>query len=158
MKRLVLLSLTISALALLGPGCGAGLRLVPTGPQPETAPRARVPQPPPPPEVEVIPLAKHPECAWLDGHYERRGQGWHWEKGRWVRPPRGCYFARGTTLYEEGSSGVELIHRPPGWYPRKKFGTCAAVAPCETAAPGAKASARPLVGTAGSPAAVRRSL
>jgi hypothetical protein len=120
-------ALVLAALA----GCRPHTRVVPEGPHPKGAPTFRVETPPPDARVEIVPLARRRGCAWLDGHYERRGRVWQWQKGLWVRPPPGCFYARSRTRYEETDEGVQLIHRPGAWYPSKSEKACEVVLPCE---------------------------
>ncbi len=111
--------------------CSQTIRQVPHGPHPEDASSIPVTEKPPPTKVEVIPLARRRNCRWLDGHYIWAGQAWRWQKGRWVRPPGGCYYAPPTTRYEKTERGTMLIHRPGAWFPEESGDTCVEASPCE---------------------------
>ncbi len=43
---------------------------------------------PPPPRYGVVGVAPGPGFVWTNGYWARRGGGWSWVPGRWVRPPR----------------------------------------------------------------------
>ena len=44
--------------------------------------------PPVPRAGLVVGVAPGPGFVWTDGWWDRRGNSWYWESGRWVRPPR----------------------------------------------------------------------
>jgi hypothetical protein len=43
---------------------------------------------PPAPRYGVVGVAPGPGYVWTDGYWDRRGGGWGWVSGSWVRPPR----------------------------------------------------------------------
>ncbi len=43
---------------------------------------------PPPPRYGIVGVAPGPGYVWTDGYWDRRGNGWYWMSGRWMRPPR----------------------------------------------------------------------
>ncbi len=43
---------------------------------------------PPPPPAVAYRAAPGPGYVWTDGYYDRRGSGWYWVEGRYMRPPR----------------------------------------------------------------------
>lgn len=73
--------------------------------------------PPPPAQVEEMSesLEGHPECRWLDGHYEWRGRRWLWVSGEWVVPPAGCRYEPGVLDWGTGDP-PKLYYTPPRWY------------------------------------------
>ncbi len=43
---------------------------------------------PPPPPAVAYGVAPGPGYVWTNGYYDRRGEGWAWVEGRYMRPPR----------------------------------------------------------------------
>ena len=43
---------------------------------------------PPAPRYGVVGVAPRAGYVWTDGYWDRRGSGWAWRSGSWVRPPR----------------------------------------------------------------------
>lgn len=52
-----------------------------------------VPYPPPAAAPEVIPPAPRAGLVWIDGQWNWRGRYYVWQRGGWVVPPAGAYFA-----------------------------------------------------------------
>lgn len=66
---------------------------------------------PPPPHREMMMRAPGPHHVWVPGYYEWRGNRYKWNRGRWMRPPRGRHVwvpgywmpeRRGGFVYFEG--------------------------------------------------------
>jgi hypothetical protein len=82
----------------------------PTGPQPAYD-YVEVPYPPPAAAAEVIPPAPRAGTVWVDGQWNWRGRYYVWQRGGWVVPPDGAYFAPwqkyytadGTLYFAEGA-------------------------------------------------------
>jgi len=100
-------------LILLGLNCSSGTQLVASGPhRPNVEPSPKeVKEPPPPAVIETLPLHRNKECSYLDGHFRLRNNDWKWSNGKWVIPPKGCYFAAPVTRYEKLERGTTLVHR-----------------------------------------------
>jgi hypothetical protein len=77
--------------------------------------------PPPPAISENVVPPEDPRCVWVDGHWNLRGRGWEWLRGGFVRPPRGCYYARPELFWVPVPSAPDhpgkLLYRVPKWYP-----------------------------------------
>jgi hypothetical protein len=48
---------------------------------------SRVPPPPPPRMAGAIGIAPRPGFVWIDGFHDLRGSSWVWVSGYWTRPP-----------------------------------------------------------------------
>ncbi len=131
--RTPLLLLVAAGVLMTAPACSSRTPVVRSGPHrpADEPPPIRVRRPPPPAEVETLPLRRNPACYYQDGHHEPAGDGWKWVKGRWLLPPRGCYFAPPTTAYEDLEVGTALVFRPGVWHPFQRWVlTCAAPRDC----------------------------
>jgi hypothetical protein len=64
----------------------------PTGPHPNND-YVEVPYPPPAAAAEVVPPSPRADAVWVDGQWTWRGRYYVWQRGGWVVPPPGAYFA-----------------------------------------------------------------
>jgi hypothetical protein len=104
--------------------CGSTLPEPPTGPHPADE-YVEVPYPPPAAAVEVVPPSPRSDAVWVDGQWIWRGRYYVWQRGGWLIPPAGAYFAPwskfytrdGTLYFADGTwrrtSDRARIARPP---------------------------------------------
>lgn len=117
--------------------CGSGAAVVRTGPHrpSEEPPPKRVSSAPPPPKVETLPLRRNSKCFFRDGEWTPSGRAWKWEKGEWILPPPGCYYAPPQTRYEDLDVGPALVFRKGVWLSTLARGAkCTNPKPCPVAA------------------------
>jgi hypothetical protein len=98
-------------LALLCAACGRHL------PEPEHARQPRseylpVPYPPPAGFSEVVPPSPG-DALWVDGYWAWRGRAYVWQRGGWVRPPKGSRFAPWHVRYTADGT---LMFADEVWY------------------------------------------
>jgi len=71
---------------------------------PEAEPRAdgaiEVAHPPPAALPEIVSKSPSTDALWLDGHWIWRGQSWAWQRGGWIRVPKGTTATRWRVWYE----------------------------------------------------------
>ncbi len=101
-----------------------------TLPEPEVGPHPadeyiEVPYPPPAAAAEVVPPSPQSDAVWVDGQWIWRGRYYVWQRGGWLIPPAGAYFAPwrkyytkdGTLYFADGtwrrkSDRARIVHPP----------------------------------------------
>jgi hypothetical protein len=78
--------------------CGSALPEPPKGPHP-SGEYIEVPYPPPAAAAEVVPPSPQSDAVWVDGQWIWRGRYYVWQRGGWVIPPAGAYFAPWSKFY-----------------------------------------------------------
>ena len=78
--------------------CATTLPEPPTGPHPPSE-FIEVPYPPPAATAEVVPESPRAGAVWVDGQWLWRGRYYVWQRGGWVVPAAGAYFAPWTKYY-----------------------------------------------------------
>ena len=58
-----------------------------------------VPYPPPAAAAEVVPAQPASDAVWVDGQWAWRDRYYVWQRGGWVRPPQGAYYATWAKYY-----------------------------------------------------------
>ncbi len=126
---------TVAALALIA--CGSGLRAPPRGPHLGLEPPVYVEYPPPPAQSEAVPPDPGGSCVWVDGHHEWAARRWEWRPGRWVIPPKGCYYAGMVLAWLPSVGTGNLSYLKPRWYPEdaEQLPPEQALAKCDRAVP-----------------------
>jgi hypothetical protein len=74
-----------------------------------------VPYPPPAAVPEIVPPEPDRRAVWVDGQWSYRGRYFVWERGAWVLPPPGAYFAPWARVY--GKDGT-LYFAEAAWRSR----------------------------------------
>ena len=59
---------------------------------------------PPPPRYGAMGYAPGPGYVWVDGYWNRYGNDWRWNNGRWAVPPRGYHHWERSEWRHEGRS------------------------------------------------------
>ncbi len=72
-------------------GCHPSLPMPPFA-APVQGPFVDVETPPPAAHLEYVPPQPHREAVWIDGQWTWDGE-WRWDRGGWVVPPPGAFFA-----------------------------------------------------------------
>jgi hypothetical protein len=100
------------ACALLSSACSLSLPMPANARQPRSE-YLPVPYPPPAAFAETVPPAPSKRALWVDGHWAWRGGTFVWQRGGWVEPQTGAYFAHWRVRYAPDGT---LLFAEEAWY------------------------------------------
>lgn len=100
-------------------GCAPRVPVAPEGPHTGDTP-VTVPYPPPAARPETVPPQPAPLAVWVDGQWVWGGDAYSWQRGKWVVPVEGAYYARPQIVRRVGGGLVYFggsWHRPAATAP-----------------------------------------